>query len=147
MYRVGDVAIVLHDVKLRKLPLRRQLRFVQRPHILSFKDRDPLGRDIAHKVHKLICVFEGLIDYELCVEVIAHRLKVTVDGWTAGGDWSGLDDGERRASHNALERSDVLIDDALVCHVQVLSREDPLLEGRVVEEIPGLNLIVAVRGR
>ena len=140
MYRVGDVAIVLHDVKLRKLPLRRQLRFVQRPHILSFKDRDPLGRDIAHKVHKLICVFEGLIDYELCVEVIAHRLQVTVDGWTAGGDWSGLDDGERGASHNALERSDVLIDDALVCHVQVLSREDPLLEGRVVEE-------VAARGR
>ena len=72
MYRVGDVAIVLHDVKLRKLPLRR----VQHPHILSFKDRDPLGRDIAHKVHKLICVFEGLIDYELCVEVIAHHLQV-----------------------------------------------------------------------
>ena len=76
-------------MKLRKLPLRRQLRFVQRPHILSFKDRDPLGHDIAHKVHKLICVFEGLIDY--------------VDGWTAGGDWSGLDDGECGASHNALE--------------------------------------------
>ena len=140
MYRVGDVAIVLHDVKLRLLPLCWQLRFVQHPHILSFKDRDPLGHDIVHKVYKLICIFEGLIDYELCIEVIAHRLKVTVDGWTTEGDWSGLDDGERRASHNALEQSDVLIDDALVCHVQVLSREDPLLEGRVVEE-------VAARGR
>ena len=41
----------------------------------------------------------------------------------------------------------MLIDDALVCHIQVLSREDLLLEGRVVEKILGLNLIIAVQGR
>ena len=102
-----------------------------------------MGHNIAHKVHKLICIFEALIDYKLCMEIIAHHLQVMVNHRTAGGDWSGLDDGEHGASHNALERLDVLIDDALVCHVQVLSREDPLLEGRVVEEIPGLNLIIA----
>ena len=41
----------------------------------------------------------------------------------------------------------MLIDDALVCHIQVLSREDLLLEGRMVEKIPGLNLIIAAQGR
>ena len=81
------------------------------------------------------------------MEVIAHRLQVTVDSWTTGGDWSGLNDGEHGALHNALEQSDMLIDNALVCHVQVLSREDLLLEGRVVKEIPELNLIIAARGR